>query len=63
MLRQLRKSLVWYVFIAPTFIIYAAFVAYPTLQTFRLSVFQEVATKQHFVVDVVAVVDLVCGFP
>ena len=49
MLRQLRKSLVWYAFIAPTFIIYAAFVAYPTLQTFRLSVFQEVATKQHFV--------------
>jgi len=49
MLRQLRKSLVWYVFIAPTFIIYAAFVAYPTLQTFRLSVFQEEATKQHFV--------------
>src|SRR5947209_1206751 len=49
MLRQLRKSLVWYVFIAPTFIIYAMFVAYPTLQTFRLSVYQEVATKQQFV--------------
>ena len=49
MLRQLRKSLVWYVFIAPTFIIYAMFVAYPTLQTFRLSVFKEVATKQQFV--------------
>jgi ABC-type sugar transport system permease subunit len=49
MLRQLRKSLVWYVFIAPTFVIYVMFVAYPTLQTFRLSVFQEVATKQEFV--------------
>ncbi len=49
MLRQLRKSLVWYVFIAPTFIIYALFVAYPTLQTFRLSVFREVATRQQFV--------------
>ena len=49
MLRQLRKSLVWYVFITPTFIIYAMFVAYPTLQTFRLSVFREVATKQEFV--------------
>lgn len=49
MLRQLRKSLVWYVFIAPTFIIYAMFVAYPTLQTFRLSVFKEVATRQQFV--------------
>src|SRR6266851_574318 len=49
MLRQLRKSLVWYMFLAPTFIVYAVFVAYPTLQTFRLSVFQEVATKQQFV--------------
>jgi multiple sugar transport system permease protein len=49
MLRQLRKSLVWYIFIAPTFVIYAMFVAYPTLQTFRLSVFQEVATRQQFV--------------
>ena len=49
MLRRLRQSLVWYVFLAPTFIIYALFVAYPTLQTFRLSVFQEVATKQQFV--------------
>jgi multiple sugar transport system permease protein len=49
MLRELRRSLVWYLFIAPTFIIYGLFVAYPTLQTFRLSVFQEVATKQQFV--------------
>ena len=49
MLRQLRRSLVWYVFLAPTFIIYTLFVAYPTLQTFRLSVFQEVATRQEFV--------------
>jgi multiple sugar transport system permease protein len=49
MLRQLRKSLVWYVFIAPTFVVYIMFVAYPTLQTFRLSVFREVATKQQFV--------------
>jgi len=49
MLRQLRKSLVWYLFLAPTFIVYTVFVAYPTVQTFRLSVFQEVATKQQFV--------------
>jgi ABC-type sugar transport system permease subunit len=49
MWRQLRKNLVWYVFLAPTFIVYAVFVAYPTVQTFRLSVFQEVATKQQFV--------------
>ena len=49
MLRQLRKSLIWYIFIAPTYIIFALFVAYPTLQTFRLSVFREVATQQQFV--------------
>jgi multiple sugar transport system permease protein len=49
MLRQLRKSLVWYIFITPTYIIFAMFVAYPTLQTFKLSVFTEVATKQEFV--------------
>ncbi len=49
MLHQLRKGLVWYLFITPTYIIYVMFVAYPTLQTFKLSVFQEVATKQQFV--------------
>jgi multiple sugar transport system permease protein len=49
MLRQLRQSLVWYVFLAPTIIVYVLFVAYPTLQTFRLSVFREVATQQEFV--------------
>ena len=49
MLRQLRKSLIWYLFIAPTYIVFALFVAYPTLQTFRLSVFREVATQQQFV--------------
>ncbi|MEO5886741.1 MAG: sugar ABC transporter permease, partial [Anaerolineales bacterium] len=49
MLRKLRKSLIWYVFIAPTFVLYALFVAYPTFETFRLSFFQEVATRQEFV--------------
>ena len=49
MVRKLRKSLIWYVFVAPTFILYGLFVAYPTLETFRLSLFQEVATKQEFV--------------
>jgi multiple sugar transport system permease protein len=47
-LRKLRQSLVWYVFIAPTFVIYTMFVAYPTFQTFRLSLYQEVATQQQF---------------
>ncbi len=49
MARNLRKSLIWYVFVAPTFILFGLFVAYPTLETFRLSFFQEVATKQEFV--------------
>ena len=47
--RQLRQSLVWYVFLAPTVIVYVLFIAYPTLQTFRLSLFREVATQQEFV--------------
>lgn len=49
MLRQLRKSLIWYVFVAPTFILFGLFVAYPTFETFRLSFFREVATRQEFV--------------
>jgi ABC-type sugar transport system permease subunit len=46
---QFRKSLVWYLFVAPTFIVYVMFVAYPTLQTFQLSFFREIATEQQFV--------------
>jgi multiple sugar transport system permease protein len=49
MLRKFRKSLIWYLFVAPTFILFGLFVAYPTLETFRLSFFQEVATRQEFV--------------
>ena len=49
MLKKLRKSLIWYVFIAPTFFLYALFVAYPTFETFRLSFFHEVATRQEFI--------------
>jgi len=49
MLRKLRKSLVWYAFIAPTFILFGLFVAYPTFETFRLSFYKEVATRQEFV--------------
>lgn len=49
MLREFRQSLVWYAFLAPTIIIYLLFIAYPTLQTFRLSLFREVATQQEFV--------------
>jgi len=49
MIKQVRKSLVWYVFIAPTFILFGLFVVYPTLETFRLSLFREVATQQELV--------------
>lgn len=49
MAKKLRASLIWYVLIAPTFILFAVFVAYPTVETFRLSLFREVATKQEFI--------------
>jgi multiple sugar transport system permease protein len=46
MLKRLRKEFIWYVFIAPTFLMFGLFIAYPTFETFRLSFFREVATKQ-----------------
>ena len=46
MLNRLRKDFIWYVFIAPTFLMFGLFIAYPTFETFRLSFFREVATKQ-----------------
>jgi len=49
MLKKLRKSLIWYLFVAPTFFLYGLFVAYPTFETFRLSFFHEVATRQEFI--------------
>ncbi|HLF89100.1 MAG TPA: sugar ABC transporter permease [Anaerolineales bacterium] len=49
MIKQIRKSLVWYLFIAPTFILFGLFTVYPTLETFRLSFFREVATQQELV--------------
>lgn len=49
MIQKFRKSLVWYAFIAPTFILFGLFVAYPTFETFRMSFFREVATRQEMV--------------
>jgi ABC-type sugar transport system permease subunit len=49
MRKQLRKSLIWYAFITPAFLLFGLFVAYPTLETFRLSFYREVATQQEFV--------------
>jgi multiple sugar transport system permease protein len=46
MLKRLRKEFIWYVFIAPTFLMFGLFIAYPTFETFKLSFFREVATKQ-----------------
>lgn len=49
MLKQIRKSLVWYAFLTPTFILFGLFVVYPTLESFRLSFYREVVTRQEFV--------------
>lgn len=49
MFKKLRRSLIWYLFVTPTFVLFGLFVAYPTFETFRLSFFQEVATRQEFV--------------
>jgi ABC-type sugar transport system permease subunit len=49
MRKKLSQSLIWYILIAPTFLLFALFVAYPTFETFRLSLFREVATQQQFV--------------
>lgn len=46
MVKQLRKSFIWYLFIAPAFLLFGLFVVFPTEETFRLSFFREVATKQ-----------------
>lgn len=49
MISRVRKSLVWYVFILPTYILFGLFVVYPTLETFRLSFYREVDTQQVLV--------------
>jgi len=49
MLRKIRKSLVWYAFVAPALILFGIFILYPTLETFHLSFYREVVTKQEFV--------------
>lgn len=46
MVKQLRKSFIWYLFIAPAFLLFGLFVVFPTEETFRLSFFREIATKQ-----------------
>ncbi len=51
-LRRLRRffrgTLVWYVFITPPFLLILVFVAYPTFEAFRQSVYRQVGTHQEF---------------
>jgi ABC-type sugar transport system permease subunit len=47
--KQIRKSLIWYAFVTPTFILFGIFVVYPALESFRLSFYREVVTRQEFV--------------
>jgi len=45
---RVRKSLVWYLFLLPTYLLFALFLVYPTIQTFWLSFYREVNTVQEF---------------
>src|SRR5436190_9869599 len=48
-LRRLKpRSLVWYVFVGPAFGLLVLFVAYPTFETFRQSLYEQVGTEQKF---------------
>ena len=49
MIHRMRKGLVWYAFIAPTYLFFILFVVYPTFESFRLSFFRQVAARQEFV--------------
>jgi multiple sugar transport system permease protein len=46
--RRRRRSLVWYAFVGPPFALLVLFVLYPTFQTFRQSVYEQVGTHQQF---------------
>ena len=45
---RLRKSLIWYLFLLPTYILFGLFLVYPTVQSFWLSFYREVNTRQEF---------------
>ena len=47
-LRRLRRNASWYAFVLPPFALFLLFVIYPTLQAFRLSLFRQVGSAQHF---------------
>src|SRR5215470_18753961 len=46
--RRWRPMLVWYAFVGPPFALLVLFVLYPTFQTFRQSLYQQVGTHQQF---------------
>jgi multiple sugar transport system permease protein len=46
--RRKPRGLVWYAFVGPAFALLVLFVGYPTFQTFRQSVYEQVGTQQKF---------------
>lgn len=45
---DIRRSLPWYAFVVPPFGLFLLFVAYPTYESFRLSLFRQVGQGQEF---------------
>jgi multiple sugar transport system permease protein len=46
--RRRQSGLVWYLFVGPAFLLLLLFVAYPTFETFRQSLYEQVGTHQKF---------------
>ncbi|HEX7084463.1 MAG TPA: sugar ABC transporter permease [Gaiellaceae bacterium] len=46
--RPRSGELVWYAFVGPPFLLLLLFVAYPTFETFKQSVYEQVGTHQQF---------------
>jgi ABC-type sugar transport system permease subunit len=46
--RPRSTELVWYAFVGPPFLLLLLFVAYPTFETFKQSVYEQVGTHQRF---------------
>ncbi len=47
--RTLRRSLVWYAFVLPPFVLLLLFIGYPTAESFRMSLLQETPQGAQFV--------------
>src|SRR5690349_19142510 len=46
--RRKPRGLVWYAFVGPPFLLLLLFVLYPTFETFRQGLYQQVGTHQKF---------------